>query len=384
MPVREESIHERAADEPGAAGDECVHASEMISRGYAEWRLDVGSPMKRVLITGAAGGVGHRIAAVLRQHGFDVRGLVRPGDDIRRLALPAENIISGYVQDAASVGPAMDGVDAVVHCAAILPDGGQSFRQVQEVNVDGTRIVMQEAAARGVKRVFAMSTISVVDHVTRAIGPGDLFDYVTDTVDPYLTSKIAAERLLLDMRRSYSGELSLLRLAYVYGPGNFAVWRRPLAFLEQGTLRLLNDGSAPFPLIYADDIGSYIIALLDGELSRGYDGVHILASPQPTTLRNVFDFIADYLDVPRPRSAPLWVAQLGASAVTFVPRRFRVGRLEMLTRARVQQFSRGYDLTRVLQSRELEGLRMTDYKDGLRSMLSDYVASERASSARRP
>ncbi len=174
---------------------------------------------------------------------------------------------------------------------------------------------------------------------------------MTDTVDPYLTSKVAAERLLLDMRRSYSGELSILRLAYVYGPGNFAVWRRPLAFLEQGTLRLLNDGSAPFPLIYADDIGSCVVALLNGQLSRGHDGVHILASLQPTTLRSVFDFIADYLEIARARSAPLWVAQLGASAVTFVPRRFRVGRLEMLTRARVQQFSRGYDLTRVLQPR---------------------------------
>ena len=63
------------------------------------------------------------------------------------------------------------------------------------------------------------------------------------------------------MRQGYSGELSILRLAYVYGPGNFAVWRRPLAFLSQGTLRLLNDGSAPFPLIYADDIGAWLLAL---------------------------------------------------------------------------------------------------------------------------
>ena len=340
--------------------------------------------MRRVLVTGAAGGVGHRIAGVLSQHGFEVRGLVRPEDDTRRLVLPAESLVVGYVQDAACVGRAMDGVDVVVHCAALLPDAHATPQLVHEVNVEGTRLVVREAAARGVKKVVAMSTISVVDHVTRRIGPSEILDYVTDSVDPYLTSKIAAERLLLDMRRSFDGELSILRLAYVYGPGNFAVWRRPLRFLEEGALRLLNDGTAPFPLIYADDIGSCVVALINGQMSRGHDGIHILASPQPTTLRLVFDFIADQLQIGRAGSAPLWVAQLGASAVTFVPRRFRVGRLEMLTRERVQQFSRGYDLTGVLQPRDLDGLRMTDYKEGLRQMLSDYVAIERASTARRP
>ena len=69
----------------------------------------------------------------------------------------------------------------------------------------------------------------------------------------------------------------------------------------------------------------------------------------------MFDFIADYLEIRRARSAPLWVAQLGANALTSCRRRFRRGRLEMLTHARVQQFSRGYDLTRVLQARDLEG-----------------------------
>ena len=144
-------------------------------------------------------------------------------------------------------------------CSLTAPPAPAAFH---EVNVEGTRNVIGEAIAHQTKSLIAMSTISVVDHVSRTVGPRDLRDYVSETSDPYLASKIAAERLLLDVKPRYTGQLAILRLAYVYGPGNFAVWRRPLQFLEEGKLRLISNGTAPFPLIYADDIGKFIIALL--------------------------------------------------------------------------------------------------------------------------
>jgi nucleoside-diphosphate-sugar epimerase len=235
---------------------------------------------------------------------------------------------------------------------------------------------MREAIAHQTKYFIAMSTISVVDHITRKVGPSELSQYVSATEDAYLSSKVAAERLLLDLRQGYSGELMILRLAYVYGPGNFAVWRRPFQFLEAGTLRLINNGSALLPLIHADDIGRYIVSSLTQRTARGYDGVHIQASPQLTTLRMVFDFVADTLGLSRAGSVPLWAAHIGATVAGAIPRRLRKGRLEMLTRARVQQFSRGYDLSAVLDRTALDDLEMTNYQDGFREMLADYVASE--------
>ena len=225
--------------------------------------------------------------------------------------------------------------------------------------------------------MFAMSTISVVDHVSRTVTPDELFHYTTKpSDDPYLASKIDAERLLLESKQMYEGQLAILRLAYVYGPGNFAVWRRPLQFLANGKFRLLGSGDVPFPLIYADDIGRYIVGLLAAGTAGGYEGVHILANPQPTTLRGVFDELADGLHLPRPATAPLWMAQLGAFLVGAIPRQLRSGRLAMLTPARVQQFSRGYDLSAVLDRKQLERVGMMDYREGLRQMLADYRAQD--------
>ena len=70
---------------------------------------------------------------------------------------------------------ALSGIDAVVHCAALLPDSPDAPPEAfQEVNVGGTSTVMREAIAQWTKYVIAMSTISVVDHVTRKVGPSEL------------------------------------------------------------------------------------------------------------------------------------------------------------------------------------------------------------------
>jgi nucleoside-diphosphate-sugar epimerase len=240
---------------------------------------------------------------------------------------------------------------------------------------------MHHAMIHRAKRVIAMSTISVVDHVSRTVTPTELLHYMSASPDPYLASKIEAERLLLAMRRDFSGELAILRLAYVYGPGNFAVWRQPLRLLEQGKLRLIGDGAAPFPMIYADDLAELVATLLAGSPYSESPTIRIVANPQPTTLRAVFDAIADQLGVARPGSLPIWTARLGAAVVSRLPAGCRPGRLRLLTPARVLQFSRGYDLSAVLDREWLARVRLTDYRDGLRLMLEDYVARERAGAA---
>src|SRR5262249_47896238 len=118
-------------------------------------------------------------------------------------------------------------------------------------------------------------------------------------------------------------------------------------------------------------------ALINGRVHRQVDHVHILANPQQTTLREVFGFIADRLGVQPPGNVPLWAAQLAAAGVSFLPKQLRRGRLQLLTRGRVLQFSRGYDLSAVLDRPALEAVGLTDYRVGLEEMLADYVASER-------
>lgn len=329
---------------------------------------------QRVLVTGAAGGLGRVMCRVLQLAGYHVTGLARPEDPIDSIPLPREAIIAGFVQDAATMATAMKDVDTVVHCAALLPNALHLDEQAfQDVNVMGPVTVMRQAIAQGLSRVIFFSTISVVDHVRRKITPAELYDFVFDPHDAYLRSKIDAERRLMDLSSSFEGHLAVIRPAFIYGPGNYAVWREPLELTLRGKMRLLDSGRALLPLIYAEDVGRYVIALLGRPVPVERYDLHIVSNPRRTTIRDVFDFIASYLGVSRPSSVPSLPLRVVADLLRPLPLGLRLGRLKLLTPARVMQYSRGYDLSEVLTQPLLTQMQMTDYSEGLPLMLDDFI-----------
>jgi 2-alkyl-3-oxoalkanoate reductase len=335
------------------------------------------SSVRCVLVTGAAGGVGRSVCTALLAEGFDVRALIRPEDDRSVMRLRDESIILGQVQDAISVGRAIDGADAVVHCAAILPNAaGVSAAQYLEVNCGGTETVLQAALRRQIKVAIFFSTISVVDHNGSKIDRARICEYVTDVTDPYLRSKIAAEQCVLAARDVFPGHLAVIRPGFVYGPGATWVWRQPLRLAMRGQMMLIGGGEVVLPLAYADDIAAYVVALLRGERYGPPYDIHVVANPEATTIADVFSFIAEYLGVPRPHSVPRWPLAIGATFCNLLPRPLRIGPLAMLTPARFRQYSRGYDLTGVFDHPLLSQIRMTSYRVGLSRMLDEYVAHQ--------
>lgn len=111
----------------------------------------------RVLVTGATGFLGSRVARHLCAQGDEVRVLVRSTSDLRRLAgLPVE-ITTGDVTDVVSVTEALAGLDAVVHAAAYLEFGPRDPSFMREVNVGGTETVLGAAADAGAKAVHVSS-----------------------------------------------------------------------------------------------------------------------------------------------------------------------------------------------------------------------------------
>ncbi|HET8940051.1 MAG TPA: NAD(P)-dependent oxidoreductase [Polyangiales bacterium] len=166
----------------------------------------------KILITGATGKVGNRLAKRLAQRGDQVRALVR--DPARATDLRDANIevISGDLLDAASLAAAVSGSDAVVHCAAFFR--GATAEQAHAVNDLGTRHLANAARAASVKRFVFTSTGLVY-------GPnGGRLAREDDACAPsaaYPQSKLAAERFLLALEGL---DVRVLRLPFVYGDGD--------------------------------------------------------------------------------------------------------------------------------------------------------------------
>ena len=106
------------------------------------------------------------------------------------------DVHTGDVTDRAAVQSAMQGVDAVIHMAALLHivEPPPSLREVyQRINVGGTATVVEAAVREGVKRVVLFSTIAVYGDARQQILTEDVIPH-PDTF--YAQTKLAAEKIV--------------------------------------------------------------------------------------------------------------------------------------------------------------------------------------------
>jgi nucleoside-diphosphate-sugar epimerase len=198
---------------------------------------------RSVSVTGATGFLGGHIVEALRDRGWRVRAIVRPGS---RKPLPAGvDVREAPLLEAAALADALAGADAVIHCAALIRsrDDGELLR----VNVEGTRAVV-EAANRAAARVVLISSQA-------AIGPGTIArpareDDAPRPVNGYGRSKLAAEAVVRAIART---PWTILRPSSVYGPRDRQFL--PLfRFARRGLLPLVAPPTMAFTLVHAADV----------------------------------------------------------------------------------------------------------------------------------
>lgn len=164
--------------------------------------------MASLLLTGATGLVGSRLLPRLTAAGFECRALVRKDVD-----LPSgTTAVRGDLDDPSSLSEAVDGVDAIVHLAALFrtPDEDAIWR----ANLDGTRNLITAAEAGAPNARFIMSSTGNVYNADAARPSRE--DDSCNPAAAYPASKVAAEKLL----RSSALTWAILRLPFVYGDGD--------------------------------------------------------------------------------------------------------------------------------------------------------------------
>lgn len=185
----------------------------------------------QILVTGANGFIGAAVCKTLLDSAA-VRGVVRTSSLAGGLPESVE-IVHGELSETFDWSGSLDGIDAVVHCAARVhvthESAADPLSEFRAVNVDGTMALARQAAKAGVRRFVFISSIGV--------NGGETFDKpysANDTAQPhtqYAVSKYEAELGLRQLATESGMEIVIIRPPLVYGanaPGNFAMLQKLL------------------------------------------------------------------------------------------------------------------------------------------------------------
>jgi dihydroflavonol-4-reductase len=256
------------------------------------------------LVTGATGFSGSHLVRHLLARGDRVRALVRPESREAAATLGEVEVVLGDVRDAESVERAVRGADRVFHLAALFRQAGFADAVYEQVNVGGTRHVLEAAKRHAVPRVVHCSTVGVLGHIenppadeSSPYAPGDV----------YQRTKLAGELLALDFGRTTGLPVAVVRPAMIWGEGD-----RRMLKLFRGIARkrfpIVGDGRTMFHFVHIDDLCRGF--LLAAESERAVGERYIFAGATPVRLEDLAGRIAGELGVPPPRlRIPAWPVQ---------------------------------------------------------------------------
>lgn len=251
---------------------------------------------KTVLVTGATGFIGGRLVErLVSLEGARVRALVHTmGNAVRIARLPIE-LIRGDLLDLDSLRSAAQGCDVMFHCAYGSRGNDEQRRQV---NVDGTRNVLQAALEAGVRRVVHFSTVAVHDagHCEKI---DETRPYATQG-DVYTLSKIEAEKLAFAYQRDHGLKVVVLRPPVVYGPYAPYWTVAQIQRIKNGSFTFVEDGQGTCNPIYVDDI---VAASTLAAVHPDAKGEAFIIANNPTTWHEFFDY---YLQMVGQSQVPNW------------------------------------------------------------------------------
>jgi nucleoside-diphosphate-sugar epimerase len=124
--------------------------------------------IKKVLVTGASGFLGSYLLLALLRQGYQVRALVRQQkrpDWIDPASLAGVEWVEGDILDILSLEEAMEGMDAVIHSAAMVSFAAQDSQQLYQINTSGTAHVVDAAIEKKIKRLVHISSVAALGRI---------------------------------------------------------------------------------------------------------------------------------------------------------------------------------------------------------------------------
>ena len=256
------------------------------------------TPADVAVVTGAGGWLGRNLVRALAEEGRDrIRVMVQSPAEATLLELvsPAVDPLVGDVRDPSSVAELLEGTDGatVFHTAAIIHPQAR-VRELFDVNVGGTDLVLDGARRAGARRLVHVSSNSPF-----GANPGPDHRFTEDSEpNPYLgygASKLEAERLV--QRAHDRGDLAtaIVRPPWFYGPNQPQRQTQWLRAVRRGRFPLVGDGTNRRSMVFT---GNLVHGLLRAEVAERAPGrAWWIADPEPYAMTEVLATVREAFEL---------------------------------------------------------------------------------------
>lgn len=260
-----------------------------------------------LLVTGGAGYIGGKLVERLLAEEEKVRVFDLRTESASHLASKGVELISGDILDRKAVRAALDGCDGLFHAAALFDMWQRDQGAYYEVNVEGTRNVLEVAFEVGIERAVHTSSAVTIGEAQNELGR-EATAHRGYFLSDYERSKYLGERIALEtVQRGLP--LVCVNPTTVYGPGQTQHMTGALVRFLNGRLPAVVDARLNF--VYIEDVvEGHLLAMEKGAVGQRY-----ILGGQNASLVQFLNLGAGIAGVERePRTVPGWLVK-GAARV---------------------------------------------------------------------
>ena len=220
----------------------------------------------QILVTGGTGFTGKALVKRLIEGGHQVRALdYKEGLKTEELRKWGAEVLIGSVTDKSVVEKSMPGVEVVHHLAAAFRELNVPDTYYHEVNVGGTRNVLEAALRQGVKKFIYCSTCGVHGNIDHPPGGEEA---PIQPADYYQATKYEAEPVVNEYYKK-GMKTVILRPAAIYGPGDperfYMIFKR----VAKGSFPMFGKGKTFYHPLYIDNLIDALMLAMEQEKGNG-------------------------------------------------------------------------------------------------------------------
>jgi dihydroflavonol-4-reductase len=321
----------------------------------------------KIFITGSTGFIGTHLVRQLSQTDHKLYCLVRKTSDINLLNEIGATIIIGDVTDKDSFTKSMNDCDTVIHLASSFVFWVANKRTYRDVNVNGTRNVMESVLETGISKVISISTVGIYGNAKWPINEDS--PYGNKRASRYCQTKYEGDLITWQLHKEKGLPLVMIHPSAVIGPNDPKAAGRYIKNYARGRMLAQVLTNTLFPWVHVKDVCESVIKALEKENNIGE---RYLVSNENLTFGEINNMISEISGKNLPRlKFPDWITMLNAYLLTGLAYLIRKPPIWDMSVDQIHLMKQGFEVDGSKAEREL-GFTYTPVRVGIEDAIVSF------------